>query len=65
MAGRYAVGFDDARKVARAALHHRIHRSFVAESHGISCDEIARRVIAATPTELAAGVAPSAPGGRR
>lgn len=54
MAGRYAVSFDDARKVARAALRHRIHRSFAAESHGISCDEIARRVIAATPTEFAA-----------
>ena len=54
MAGRYGVGFDDARKVARAALRHRIHRSFEAESEGIGSDEIARRVIAATPVELPA-----------
>ncbi|MGA1223527.1 MAG: AAA family ATPase [Phycisphaerales bacterium] len=62
MAGRYAVGFGDARKVARAALRHRIHRSFAAESRGISADEIARRVIAATPTDpaLVAGAAKSA-----
>jgi MoxR-like ATPase len=67
MAGRYAVGFDDARKVARAALRHRIHRSFTAESHGLSSDEIARRVIASTPTELAAPVAAPSPvkGGSR
>ena len=54
MAGRYAVSFADARKVARAALRHRIQRSFEAESEGLSSDEIARRVIAATPTELVA-----------
>jgi len=53
MAGRYAVSFDDARKVARAALRHRLHRSFEAEAEGVSNDEIARRVIAATPTEYA------------
>ena len=52
MAGRYAVSFDDVRKVARAALRHRIHRSFEAESEGISCDEIARRIVRTTPTEL-------------
>jgi MoxR-like ATPase len=54
MAGRYAVSFADARKVARAALRHRIQRSFEAESEGLSSDEIARRVIAQTPTELVA-----------
>lgn len=54
MAGRYAVSFADARKVVRAALRHRIQRSFEAESEGLSSDEIARRVIAATPTELVA-----------
>ncbi|MFM7133759.1 MAG: AAA family ATPase [Planctomycetota bacterium] len=54
MAGRYAVSFDDVRKIARAALRHRIHRSFEAEAEGISSDEIARRVIASTPTVLAA-----------
>ncbi|MFM7052721.1 MAG: AAA family ATPase [Planctomycetota bacterium] len=52
MAGRYAVGFEDVRKVARSALRHRIHRSFEAEAEGVSSDEIARRVIASTPTEL-------------
>jgi MoxR-like ATPase len=30
MAGRYAVSFDDVRTIARAALRHRIHRSFEA-----------------------------------
>jgi len=60
MAGRYGVSFDDARRIARAALRHRLHRSFEAESEGISNDEIARRVIASTPTELA----PSAVGAR-
>jgi MoxR-like ATPase len=57
MAGRYAVSFSDARTVARAALRHRLHRSFEAESDGITADEIARRVIASTPTELAKGAA--------
>ncbi|MEY2714595.1 MAG: hypothetical protein RIT24_938, partial [Planctomycetota bacterium] len=61
MAGRYGVSFDDARRIARAALRHRIHRSFEAESEGITTDEIARRVIASTPTELAL---PSALGAR-
>ena len=50
MAGRYAVSFDDVRKIARSALRHRIHRSFEAESSGLSNDEIARMVVAATPT---------------
>ena len=54
-AGRYAVGVGDARKVARAALRHRIHRSFEAESEGITADEIARRVVAGTPTEFPSG----------
>jgi MoxR-like ATPase len=57
MAGRYAVGFEDVRTVARAALRHRIHRSFEAEAEGITTDEIARRVVRLTPTaapELAA-----------
>lgn len=54
MAGRFGVSFDDARRIARAALRHRIQRSFEAESEGIGSDEIARRVIAATPTEIAA-----------
>ena len=52
MAGRYAVGFDDARTVARAALRHRIVRSFEAESEGLSNDELARRIVRATPTEF-------------
>jgi MoxR-like ATPase len=62
MAGRYAVSFDDVRTIARAALRHRIHRSFEAESAGITSDEIARRVVAATPTEYAppAGVSATA-----
>jgi MoxR-like ATPase len=55
MAGRYAVSFSDVRTVARAALRHRLHRSFEAESEGIPNDEIARRVILAAPTELPAG----------
>jgi MoxR-like ATPase len=50
MAGRYAVSFGDVRTIARAALRHRIHRSFEAEAAGISTDEIARRVVLATPT---------------
>ena len=51
MAGRFSVSFEDVRRVARAALRHRIHRSFEAESEAISNDEIARRVILSTPTE--------------
>jgi len=51
MAGRYAVSFEDVRKIARSALRHRLHRSFEAEAEGVSNDEIARRVIASTPTE--------------
>jgi MoxR-like ATPase len=51
MAGRFSVSFEDVRRVARAALRHRIHRSFEAESEAVSNDEIARRVIVATPTE--------------
>jgi MoxR-like ATPase len=54
MGGRYAVSFDDVRRVARSALRHRIHRSFEAEAAGITTDEIARRVLRSTPTELAA-----------
>ena len=60
MAGRYAVSFDDVRTVARSALRHRIHRSFEAESEGISCDEIARRVVRLTPTELKSTVSATA-----
>ncbi len=52
MAGRYAVSFEDVRKVARSALRHRIHRSFEAEADGISNDEIARRIVRTTPTEF-------------
>ena len=51
MAGRYAVSFADVRTVARAALRHRIHRSFEAEAEGVTSDEIARRVVLSTPTE--------------
>ncbi len=50
MAGRFAVSFNDVRRVARAALRHRIHRSFEAEAEGISNDTIAQRLIAAVPT---------------
>lgn len=49
MAGRYQVSFGDVRRIARAALRHRLHRSFEAESEGVSNDEIARRVIQSTP----------------
>jgi MoxR-like ATPase len=49
MAGRYQVSFGDVRRIARAALRHRLHRSFEAESEGITNDEIARRVIQSTP----------------
>jgi MoxR-like ATPase len=49
MAGRYQVSFGDVRRIARAALRHRLHRSFEAESEGITNDEIARRVIQFTP----------------
>ena len=68
MAGRFSVSFEDVRRVARAALRHRIHRSFEAESEAIANDEIARRVILATPTEppiaargASAGAASTAP----
>jgi MoxR-like ATPase len=49
MAGRYQVSFGDVRRIARAALRHRLHRSFEAESEAITNDEIARRVIQSTP----------------
>ena len=64
MGGRYAVSFDDVRRVARSALRHRIHRSFEAESEGVSNDEIARRVVAATPVECPS-TRPPAPGHAR
>jgi MoxR-like ATPase len=50
MAGRYGVSFDDVRRIARAALRHRIHRSFEAEADGVSSDEIARRLLTLVPT---------------
>lgn len=50
MKGRFAVSFDDVRRVARAALRHRIHRSFEAEAEGISNDAIAQRLVARIPT---------------
>ncbi len=50
MKGRFAVSFDDVRRVARAALRHRIHRSFEAEAEGISNDTIAQRIIACVQT---------------
>ncbi len=58
MQGRFAVSFSDVKRVARAALRHRIHRSFEAEAEGISNDAIAQRLIAGVPT---IALAPSAP----
>ncbi len=65
MAGRYAVSFDDVRTVARSALRHRVQRSFEAEAEGISCDEIARRVVRGTPTEYGPSVPSMTPSAAR
>ena len=56
MDGRYAVGFDDLRKVALPVLRHRIERTFEAEADGLSTDDLVRTILERTPTlEPAAG----------
>jgi MoxR-like ATPase len=45
--GRYHVGFDDIRQLAKPVLRHRVLRNFHAESEKIGADEIIDRLLAA------------------
>ncbi len=47
LAGRAAVNFDDVRDLAHHALRHRLVPSFMAESKGVTADEILQRVLEA------------------
>jgi MoxR-like ATPase len=47
MAGRYHVGFEDVRALARPVLRHRILRNFHAESEKITKDQIVDRLVEA------------------
>ncbi len=47
--GRYHVGFDDIRQLAKPVLRHRVLRNFHAESEKISSDELIDRLIDAVP----------------
>ena len=49
--GRYAVSFRDVHELAKAALRHRIVRSFEAESDGVTGDHIVDRLIEYVPRE--------------
>ena len=47
--GRPAVNVEDVRALAGAVLEHRLVRSFVAESRGVSTHEIMGEILAAVP----------------
>ena len=49
MHGRYHVGFDDVRALARPVFRHRILRNFHAESEKITTDEIVAKLLEAVP----------------
>ena len=50
--GRYAVAFRDIRRIAAAALRHRIIRSFEAEADGVSTDDIIDDLLDHVPHEF-------------
>ncbi|HEV2914932.1 MAG TPA: MoxR family ATPase [Pyrinomonadaceae bacterium] len=49
--GRFAVGFDDVRKVAYPVLRHRILPNFRAEAEGIGAETIISELLRATPVD--------------
>src|SRR4051812_23201775 len=53
--GRFAVGFDDVRRVAYPVLRHRILPNFRAEAEGIGSEAIIAELLRATPEDAALG----------
>jgi MoxR-like ATPase len=51
--GRFAVGFDDVRRVAYPVLRHRILPNFRAEAEGIGAEAIISELLRATPEDAA------------
>jgi MoxR-like ATPase len=51
--GRFAVGFDDVRRVAYPVLRHRILPNFRAEAEGIGAEAIINELLRATPEDAA------------
>jgi len=49
--GRFAVGFDDVRRMAYPVLRHRILPNFHAEAEGVTAESIIAALLAATPEE--------------
>ena len=49
LAGRFAVGVDDLRAVARPALRHRIILNFEGEAEGIATDQVIDEILEKTP----------------
>ncbi|HEX8138887.1 MAG TPA: MoxR family ATPase [Pyrinomonadaceae bacterium] len=49
--GRFAVGFDDVRRVAYPVLRHRILPNFRAEAEGIGAEAIITELLRATPVD--------------
>lgn len=50
-AGRFAVGFEDVRKVAYPVLRHRILPNFRAEAEGITAESVIRELLRAIPED--------------
>ena len=48
--GRYHVGLDDIRSMAHPVLRHRVLTSFLAQSEGITSDQLVDRLLSAVPT---------------
>jgi MoxR-like ATPase len=51
LAGRVNVAFDDVRRVAAAALRHRIILSYEAEAKGVTTDRVIGELLSAVPEE--------------
>jgi MoxR-like ATPase len=49
--GRFAVSFDDVRRVALPVLRHRVIPNFHAEAEGVDADAVVARLLAETPVE--------------
>ncbi len=49
MHGRYHVGFDDIRALAKPVLRHRLLPNFHAQSERVTTDQIVDRLLAAVP----------------
>jgi len=48
--GRYHVGIDDIRSMAHPVLRHRVLTNFLAQSEGITSDQLVDRLLSAVPT---------------